>query len=114
MKKNNTVLKWFFGVRGVVDEYAKREIGRIATKIVFILFIFELLYIGLTYFFAGSGLISNFESYFYLTLFIQFIGIVLIILGYSMLSFNRKNSISSEVANQKEKDKVISLLKKKG
>lgn len=30
-----------------------------------------------------------------------------------MLSFNRKNSISSEVANQKEKDKVISLLKKK-
>lgn len=113
MKKNNTVLKWFFGVRGVVDEYAKREIGRIATKIVFILFIFELLYIGLTYFFAGSGLISDFESYFYLTLFIQFIGIVLIILGYSMLSFNRKNSISSEVANQKEKDKVISLLKKK-
>ncbi|MDR4932768.1 DUF3278 domain-containing protein [Companilactobacillus paralimentarius] len=46
MKKNNTVLKWFFGVRGVVDEYAKREIGRIATKIVFILFIFELLYMA--------------------------------------------------------------------
>ena len=113
MKNNNTILKWFFGIQGTVDEYVEKEIGRISTKTVLILFIFELFYIGLTYFFAGSGLVSDFQSYFYLTLFIQFIGIVLIILGFSMLSFNRKNSISSEVANQKEKDKVVLLLRKK-
>ncbi|WP_162894273.1 DUF3278 domain-containing protein [Companilactobacillus musae] len=111
--KKNKVLKWFFGVQDTVDEYVKKEIGRISTKTVFILFIFELFYVGLTYFFANSGLITDFESYFYLTLFIQFIGIVVIFLGFLMLNFNRKNSIPFEVTNQKERENIISLLKKK-
>ena len=114
MKKvNDRLLRWFFGIPGVIDEQVKSEIGKVSTRTVVILFIFEMLYIGLTYLFASNGMISDFESYFYLTLFIQFIGIILIILGFSMLDFNRKNSVSPEVTNQKEKEKVISLLKRK-
>lgn len=111
-RRSDRILKWFFGAH-VIDEYTEKEIGRISTKAIITVFIFELIFIASTFFIANNGMITNFENYFYLTLFVQFMGILLIIAGFTMLSLNRRNLTAHEVTTPKEKEIVVSYIKRK-
>jgi len=111
-KWSNRVIKWFFGVSGVVDERVKVEIGRASTKALIGIFIFELVFNDIMFTIAMSGRITDFESFFYLTTLIQLVAVLVIIAGFTTFILRHRGVISEEVDDNGKKQAVTRIKKK--
>lgn len=114
MKKkwNDRLIKWFFGIEGVVDERVKNEIGHVAVKTVIILFIFELLFNALVDWYALAGFVHDFENFFYIIMSIQFLAILLIMFLFITMALRRRGVINKEVTTA-DKSKAVKQIRNK-
>lgn len=99
-KRNDRLIKWFFGISGVVDEHVRAEVGKVSTQALVMLFVFEMLFISGSYTMAAVGLVHDFESYLYIILMIQFVGLLLITGIFTIGSLRRKGVLNKEVTDK--------------
>jgi len=112
VKWSDRVIKWFFGIPGVVDERIKVEIGRASTKALIGIFIFELVFTDIIFTIAMSGRISDFESFFYITTLFQIVAILSIIAMYTIIVLKHRGVISEEVSSE-GKNQAINRIRNK-
>lgn len=108
-KWDNKVLKWFFGVPGVIDERVKNEIGHYAIKTVIILLGFETLFF-LGSFVYATEFIHDFENFFYITTIIQFFAVLWIVVLFAIRPLHRTGITDQEVTKQ-SKTKYVKTLR---
>lgn len=96
-KINDRIIKWFFGIDGVVDERVRNEIGSAASKTLIVLFIFEIVFNAVVNWYALSGMVHNFENFFYLVMLIQFIALLVIIVFFTTVGLRNRGVINKEV-----------------
>jgi len=112
VKWSDRVIKWFFGIPGVVDERIKVEIGRASTKALIGIFIFELVFTDIIFTIAMSGRISDFESFFYITTLVQIVAILSIIAMFTIIVLKHRGVISEEVSSE-GKNQAINRIRNK-
>ena len=101
-KWSDRIIKWFFGVPGVIDERIKVEIGRASIKSLIGIFIFELVFNDIIFTIAMSGRITDFESFFYLTTLIQILAVLTIIAAFTTFVLRHRGVISEDVDDKKQ------------
>jgi len=111
-KISNRIIKWFFGISGVVDERVRTEIGKVATKTLITFFGFEILFNFGAFILPAMGKINDFENYFYKIMMIQFVVILIIFGGFSIFVL-RSRGITDNDVDSKDKSQVINRLKHK-
>jgi len=112
VKWSDRVIKWFFGIPGIVDERIKVEIGRASTKALIGIFIFELVFTDIIFTIAMSGRISDFESFFYITTLVQIVAILSIIAMFTIIVLKHRGVISEEVSSE-GKNQAINRIRNK-
>ena len=108
MKKvNDRVLRWFFGIPGVIDEQVKSEIGKLSVEALIAVFIFEVLFnIGIgTYIYFGT--IKDLESFFLFIMTLHLFLVIGIIIFFTSFRLKRRGILNQEVTTKEEKRNVI-------
>lgn len=107
MKKiDRKLVKWFIGSNVLIDERIQKEVGVLATRTVFGLFVFELvLGLGMSVY-ANNYHVSDFETLFYLTMFIQIIGTMLLVYGLMLIPMAKKRLLIKEVSPEDKKEVI--------
>jgi len=96
-KISDRIIKWFFGVPGVIDGRVKLEIGRASVKALIVIFIFELIFNDVMLTIAMNGQVHDFESFFYLSTLIQVLAVLLIIALFTTFALKRRGMMSKDV-----------------
>lgn len=111
MKKvNDRVLRWFFGIPGVIDEQVKSEIGKLSVEALIAVFIFEVLFnIGIgTYIYFGT--IKDLESFFLFIMTLHLFLVIGIITFFTSFRLKRRGILNQEVTTKEGKRNVIKLI----
>lgn len=108
MKKvNDRLLRWFFGIPGVIDEQVKSEIGKLSVQALIAVFIFEILFnVGISIY-AFSGMVKDFESLFLFTMTLHLFLLMGIITFITSFRLQRKGILNQEVATKVDKRRAI-------
>lgn len=110
MKKlDQKLIKWFIGKNVFVDERIQKEVGIFATRTVFSLFVFELVFgFGISVY-ASNAQNADFETLLYLATFVQSIGALLLIYGFMIIPMAKKRLLVKEVSPEDKKEFVKGL-----
>src|SRR5699024_8100679 len=110
MKKlDKKLIKWFIGKNVFVDERIQKEVGIFATRTVFILFVFELVFgFGIAVY-ASNVQTADFKTLLYLATFVQSIGALFLIYGFMLIPMAKKRLLVKEVNPEDKKEFVKGL-----
>jgi len=110
MKKlDKKLIKWFIGKNVFVDERIQKEVGIFATRTVFVLFVFELVFgFGISVY-ASNTQTTDFETLFYIATFVQAIGALILIYGFMIIPMGKKRLLVKEVSPEDKKEFVKGL-----
>ena len=105
MKKlDKKLIKWFIGKNVFVDERIQKEVGIFATRTVFILFVFELVFgFGISVY-ASNAQNTDFETLLYLATFVQSIGALFLVYGFMLIPMAKKRLLVKEVTSEDKKN----------
>ncbi|KRK95307.1 DUF3278 domain-containing protein [Companilactobacillus futsaii] len=110
MKKlDKKLIKWFIGKNVFVDERIQKEVGIFATRTVFVLFVFELLFGFGIVVYASNSQIADFETLFYISTFVQAIGVLFLVYGFMLIPMAKKRLLVKEVSPEDKKEFVKRL-----
>lgn len=108
MKKvNDRVLRWFFGIPGVIDEQVRSEIGRLSIETLIAVFIFEVLFnigVGIYIYFST---IKDFESFFLFIMTLHLFLMIGIIVFFTSFRLQRRGVLNQEVTTKTGKRNAI-------
>ncbi|MFC6175220.1 DUF3278 domain-containing protein [Companilactobacillus huachuanensis] len=106
IKWDDKIIKKFFGIPGIIDERVKNEIGQNSIKTIIVLFVFEFLFVIGTFIYAASGLVDDFENFFYVSTLIQLLAISWIAVFFSMIPLRRLGLIDRETTDKNKPQKI--------
>ncbi|WP_195701558.1 hypothetical protein [Companilactobacillus futsaii] len=110
MKKlDKKLIKWFIGKNVFVDERIQKEVGIFATRTVFVLFVFELLFGFGIVVYASNSQIADFETLFYISTFVQAIGVLFLVYGFMLIPMAKKRLLVKQISPEDKKEFVKRL-----
>ncbi|KRM87438.1 DUF3278 domain-containing protein [Lacticaseibacillus thailandensis] len=106
---NDRLIKWFFGIPGVVDEHIRAAVGRTAVWGLVSIFLFDLLSSFALSLYAVKAEQVNFEHLFYVALITQMVGLFVVVVAVVLLPLERTDIFWQEVSPAQQKQAVRKL-----